>query len=100
MAGLRFGPLALSIRPMIARRHLAWFAAAALFSAAVLPFLVYYTGTVTLGPYQGGAGRFYADFYADLARLRPGSWLLLLGPVALVIAWRALVAYAWPVTGK
>jgi hypothetical protein len=100
MAGLRFRPLALSIRPMIARRHLVWIAAAALFSAAVLPFLVYYTGTVTLGPYGGGAGRFYADFYADLARLRPGSWLLLLGPVVLVIAWRTLVAYAWPETGK
>jgi hypothetical protein len=85
---------------MAINRHAAWIAAAALFSAAVLPFLVYYTGTVTLGPYHGGAGRFYADFYADLARLRPGSWLLLLGPVVLVIAWRTLVAYAWGRSGK
>lgn len=100
MAGLRFRSLALSIRPMTINRHVAWIAAAVVFSAALLPFLVYYTGTVTLGPYDGGAGQFYADFYADLARLRPGSWLLLLGPVGLVIAWRTLVAYAWGEPGK
>ena len=34
-------------------RHLAWVAAALVFAAAVLPFLVYYTGTATLGAYAG-----------------------------------------------
>ena len=79
------------------KRHLAWLAAALLFAAAVLPFLVYYTGTQTLGPYaNGGPLRFVGDFYVSLARMQTAAWTLLLGPVALVIVWRLLVAYAWP----
>ena len=82
------------------RRHLAWVAAALMFAAVVLPFLVYLTGESTLGEYaQGGAARFMGDFYADLGRLRPVAWTLLLGPVVLVTVWRMLVAYAWPRTG-
>ena len=76
--------------------HLAWVAAALLFAAAVLPFLVYYTGTATLGAYAGGGPlQFLTDFYADVGARRPGAWLLLLGPATLVIIWRVLVAYAW-----
>ena len=79
------------------RRHLAWIIAALLFGAAVLPLLVYYTGALTLGPYSGGGPlQFVAAFYADVARLRGAAWLLLLGPAALVLVWRVLVAYAWP----
>jgi hypothetical protein len=79
------------------RRHLAWIIAALLFGAAVLPFLVYYTGTLTLGPYSGGGPlQFFAAFLADLIRLRGAAWLLLLGPATLVVIWRLLVAYAWP----
>ena len=79
------------------RSHLAWIIAALLFGAAVLPLLVYYTGTTTLGPYSGGGPlQFLAAFYADVARLHSAAWLLLLGPAALVVVWRVLVAYAWP----
>lgn len=96
MPPLRFLRLALSIFRMQLQRHLAWVAAALLFAAAVLPFLVYYTGTATLGPYAGGGPlQFLSDFYRDVGRLRPGAWLLLLGPATLVIIWRMLVAYAW-----
>jgi hypothetical protein len=78
-------------------RNLLWPAAALLFAAAVLPFLVYYTGTQTLGPYSnGGPLQFVGDFYASLAHLRGAAWTLLLGPAALVIFWRVLVALAWP----
>jgi hypothetical protein len=71
--------------------------AAAVLAATVLPVLVYYTGTATLGPYaNGGLQQFVADFYVDLARLRPTAWVLLLGPVLLVALWRMLVAVAWP----
>lgn len=77
-------------------RHAAWILAALLFAAAVLPLLVYFTGAATLGAYSnGGPARFLADYYADLARLRPGAWILLLGPPALTAAWRGLVALAW-----
>ena len=81
--------------------HFAWVVAAGLFAAAVLPFLVYYTGTATLGAYAGGGPlQFLADFYGDVGRLRPGAWLLLLGPATLVIVWRVLVAYAWDRVGR
>ena len=79
------------------KRHLAWVAVALLFAAAVLPFLVYYTGTQTLGPYaNGGPMQFVGDFYGSLAQLQGAAWTLLLGPVSLVVFWRVLVAFAWP----
>lgn len=79
------------------RRHLPWLVAALAFGALVLPILVYYTGTVTLGPYaRGGPGDFLRDYLADLVRLRGSAWALLLGPAGLVLVWRMLVAYAWP----
>jgi hypothetical protein len=82
-------------------RDMTWVLLAAVFAAVVLPVLVFYTGTATLGPYAGGGlGAFLADYVADLARLRLGAWVLLLGPVALVAAWRVLVALAWPRAGK
>jgi len=81
-------------------RDAAWVLVAVAFAAVVLPVLVFYTGTATLGPYaRGGLGAFLADYVADLARLRLGAWVLLLGPAALVAAWRLLVALAWPRAG-
>lgn len=89
-----------SITPMHRHRHVAWIVAALAFAAFVLPFLVYGTGVRTLGAYGGGGPlRFLGDFYADLAGLRPVAWVLLLGPVTLVAAWRMLVAWAWPRSG-
>ena len=78
-------------------RNLLWPAAALLFAAAVLPFLVYYTGVQTLGAYsQGGPLQFFGDFYVSLAHRRGAAWTLLLGPAVLVVFWRVLVALAWP----
>ena len=97
---MRFLRVFLSIAPMQLKRHAAWIGAALLFAAAVLPLLVYYTGTLTLGAYAGGGPmQFLGDFYADLGRLRGAAWLLLLGPATLVLFWRVLVAYAWPRSG-
>lgn len=82
---------------MSLRRHLLWLAAALAFGALALPFLVYYTGSATLGPYaHGGPGTFMRDYFVDLTRMRGSAWALLLGPAALVLVWRILVAYAWP----
>jgi hypothetical protein len=81
---------------MTPRRHALWLLAALLFGAFILPFLVYYTGTMPLGPYaHGGPLDFYGDFLAGLARLRWPAWSLLLGPATLVLVWRGLAAYAW-----
>lgn len=76
------------------RRNVSWLVAALLFGALLLPFLVYYTGVATLGPYShGGPLGFYADFLADLARLHLSAWSLLLGPATLVLAWRLAPRY-------
>lgn len=96
-AFLRVALFATSIVAMTFRRHVRWIAAALVFAAFVLPFLVYYTGVLTLGPYaRGGPWRFLGDYYSDLLHLRTGAWVLLLGPAVLVAGWRALVAVVWP----
>jgi hypothetical protein len=78
------------------RRNISWLVAALLFGALLLPFLVYYTGVATLGPYShGGPFGFYGDFLSDLARLHLSAWSLLLGPAALVLAWRLAARYLW-----
>jgi hypothetical protein len=80
---------------MGSKRLWPWAAAALAFSALVLPFLVHYTGMRTLGAYaSGGTTKFYADYYASLLRFEPAAWILLLGPVILVLALRGLLAYA------
>ena len=79
---------------MGAARIVRWLVAALLFGALLLPFLVYYTGVLTLGPYaHGGPLGFYGDFLADLARLHLSAWSLLLGPATLVLAWRLAARY-------
>jgi hypothetical protein len=78
------------------RRSAGWLVAALLFGALPLPFLVYYTGTMTLGPYShGGPLGFYGDFLASLARLQLSAWSLLLGPAALLLVVRLAAGYAW-----
>ena len=81
---------------MNVRRNVGWLVAALLFGALVLPFLVYYTGTMTLGPYShGGPLGFYGDFFTSLARLQWSAWSLLLGPAALLLVCRLAAGYAW-----
>jgi hypothetical protein len=55
-----------------------------------LPFLVYFAGATTLGPYAGGLGAFLATLYGDLVRFAPAAWGLLLGPYLLFQALRLL----------
>jgi hypothetical protein len=87
--------------PVNLKRHLPWVWSALAFGALVLPFVVYVTGVLTIGPYAGGgAGRFFVNYWGDLLRLRGAAWLLLLGPATLVLLWRILVAYAARETSK
>lgn len=80
---------------MKSRHHLRWVIVALLFGALALPYLVYATGVRVLGPYAGGAASFYASYLGDLAALRPAAWTLALGPAALAVLWRGLVAWSW-----
>ena len=65
------------------RRELVLFATIGGFGLLVLPFLVYYAGAQTLGPYEGGLLAFLAKLYGDLVRLAPAALGLLLGPYIL-----------------
>ena len=56
----------------------------------ILPFLVYLAGAATLGPYEGGLGRFLGKLYGDFLTLSPGAWTLLLGPYAVFMIARLL----------
>jgi hypothetical protein len=52
----------------------------------VMPAIIYMVGASLLGPYgeNAGLGRFYADFFGDLAEPSVRAWSLALGPLALV----------------
>ncbi len=76
---------------MVGRRDVLWLLGALAFGVAVLPWAVYYAGLIALGPYaNGGAGRFFVDYMADLLHGRWVSWVLALGPLALTVVWRTL----------
>ncbi|MFO7305145.1 MAG: hypothetical protein C0P74_006460 [Gammaproteobacteria bacterium] len=57
-----------------------------------LPALIYVVGILMLGPYgEGwGLGRFYTDFFKDLAGLSPRAWSIALGPLILITVLRLL----------
>ena len=80
------------------RRQHGWLVAALLFGALLLPFLVYYTGVLTLGPYSdGGPLGVLRRFPARASRTLQAwsSWALLLGPGAGDLV-AASGAYPWP----
>ncbi len=60
------------------------------FGLVLLPWLVYYAGVLTLGPYDGGLWAFLKSLYAAFFTLRPSAWALLLGPYLLFQAVRLL----------
>jgi hypothetical protein len=52
----------------------------------LMPAIIYMVGASLLGPYgeNAGLGRFYADFFGDLAEPSVRAWSIALGPLALV----------------
>lgn len=51
-----------------------------------LPATIFAVGSALLGPYgpNGGLGRFYGDFFADLAEPSVRAWAIALGPLVLI----------------
>jgi hypothetical protein len=79
-------------------RHLRFeliFAAGCLASGfIVLPWLIYWVGTLLLGPYAGGThvGSFYGDFYRSLGVGSLEAWCLGVGPWVALLILRFLFA--------
>lgn len=62
------------------------------FGLFLLPALIFWVGAALLGPYgdNAGLGRFYSDFFGDLADGSGRAWAIALGPVLLIYLLRAL----------
>jgi hypothetical protein len=60
----------------------------------VLPATIFIVGGALLGPYgdNGGLGRFYGDFFGDLAEPSVRAWAIALGPLTLISLLRLVFA--------
>lgn len=58
-----------------------------------MPAMVYLVGVSAFGPYgeRADLGRFYGDFFGDLATGSVRAWLLLLGPLLMVSLLRLVL---------
>jgi hypothetical protein len=61
-----------------------------------LPAAIFSVGGALLGPYgdNRGLGRFYGDFFGDLAEPSIRAWAIALGPLALISVLRLIFAGA------
>jgi hypothetical protein len=68
----------------------------------VLPALIFAVGGSLLGPYgdNGGLGRFYGDFFGDLAEPSVRAWSLALGPLVLITILRLIFVGAGRTPGR
>jgi hypothetical protein len=68
----------------------------------VLPALIFAVGGSLLGPYgdNGGPGRFYGDFFGDLAEPSVRAWSLALGPLVLITILRLIFVGAGRTPGR
>ena len=60
------------------------------FGVVVMPFLIYFAGVLTLGPYEGGLLAFLGALLGAFFTLTPTAWLLVAGPWLLFTAVRFL----------
>jgi hypothetical protein len=66
---------------------------ALLTGALLLPILIYFTGVSTLGRYEGASlGNLIRSVYVGLGQGSIASWVVILGPYALYILFKALRA--------
>ena len=57
----------------------------------LMPVLIFFAGSALLGRYEGASvGRLFSSIYQGFRAGSPASWVVLLGPYALWLAFRAL----------
>ena len=57
----------------------------------LMPFLIFFAGSALLGRYEGASvGRLFSSIYEGFRAGSPASWIVLLGPYALLLTFRAL----------
>ncbi len=78
-----------------------WLTAIALvLGLAGMPVLIFYTGASLLGRYEGASPmRIYESVYGGLRAGSAASWIVILGPYGLYVAFRALRIW-WRVGAK
>ncbi len=76
-----------------ARRELAIFLVAFFVGLVVMPLLIWFVGSLVLGPYEnGGAIALLSDFMGGLLQGSPAFWAVALGPYAGVLFVRLACA--------
>jgi len=60
------------------RRELGFFALLFGFGLLVMPFLIYFAGVLTLGPYEGGLLAFLGSLMGAVFTAKPSAWLLVI----------------------
>jgi hypothetical protein len=61
---------------------------------ALMPILIFYIGVATLGRYEGASlGALFGSVFNGLKEPSPAAWLVILGPYALYLLFRALRAW-------
>jgi hypothetical protein len=57
----------------------------------LMPVLIFFAGSALLGRYEGASvGRLFSTIYEGFRTGSPASWIVLLGPYALWLIFRAL----------
>lgn len=63
---------------------------AVLVGLLVMPVLIYLAGSIALREYaHGGVFALYLDYFKGLVRLQPSFWVVLVGPYAFLMLFRA-----------
>jgi hypothetical protein len=71
-----------------------------LFGIGLMPLLIFYAGTATLGRLEGASlGRLYHSLFLGLGQASIASWAVLLGPYGLYLLFKGLKAW-WRVSAR
>jgi hypothetical protein len=73
------------------RRELVLTVIALIVGFVLMPILIFFAGSALLGRYEGASvGRLFSSIYEGFRAGSPASWIVLLGPYALLLTFRAL----------